>query len=210
LVVVVGLLAGAADAAPILIVDAGGILQGATGVVVGSNTYDVSFVDGTCVARFSGCDQVTDFAFQTSGDADSAAQALMASVFVDGPAGNFDSSPQLIGGCQGSSFCRALVPYDISGPNFISRGASNFIVEANDSTSTTAGPINNDLSNLSELTWAVFTPAATPVPEPATLVLLGSSLGRQALGDGCAGGPRLRARRFFCCPTHGAERPAEP
>ncbi len=86
LVVVMALMAGSAQAAPVLIVS-GGILQGATGVVVGGGTYDVSFVDGTCAALFTGCDEVTDFPFQTTGAATDAAQALLDSVFLEGVSG---------------------------------------------------------------------------------------------------------------------------
>lgn len=46
-----------AAAAASLLIDSNGILIGATGVQVGGNSYDVSFVDGSCVTLFSGCER---------------------------------------------------------------------------------------------------------------------------------------------------------
>lgn len=47
------LLAGTpAFAMPTLIIDGGGQLTGATGVDVGGTLYDVTFMDGTCIAMF--------------------------------------------------------------------------------------------------------------------------------------------------------------
>ena len=64
----------AASAAPILQVT-GGILTGATGVDVGGTLYDVELLDGSCVSVFSGCDDVSDFAFQTEAEANAAGTA---------------------------------------------------------------------------------------------------------------------------------------
>jgi predicted heme/steroid binding protein len=56
-------------------------LTGAIGVAVDGILYDVTFQDGTCVALFSGCDESSDFAFQTGAAANQASQALMDQVF---------------------------------------------------------------------------------------------------------------------------------
>ena len=84
----------------ILIVNGSGILTGATGVNVNGTLYDVTFVDGSCVSLFDGCDSVSDFDFSSADDAGDASQALLNQVFLDGPDGNFDSAPQeLTFGC---------------------------------------------------------------------------------------------------------------
>ena len=88
-----------AFAMPTLVVNSG-ILEGATGVDVGGTDYDVTFMDGTCIDLFNGCDAVSDFTFQTQAAAAQAATALLSSVLVDGPAGNFDTQPNLTLGCD--------------------------------------------------------------------------------------------------------------
>jgi hypothetical protein len=174
-IVVLGLLAGSADAAPILIVN-GGILQGATGVVVGSETYDVSFVDGSCAALFTGCDQLTDFTFQTSVAAVSAAQALLDTVFIDGPAGLFDSFPDLTRGCDADG-CSALIPYTTPFPGTVqSIAATNYSTLSLVPDQLGSFPLiasGYDTAVNPVLFYAVFTHAdAQAVPEPASLTLL--------------------------------------
>lgn len=169
---VIALLAGSVNAAPILLVS-GGILQGATGVDVEGSIYDVRFVDGTCAALFTGCDQVTDFPFQTAGAASAAAQALLDTVFVDGPAGKFDTNPTLINGCIAApSFCNATNPYTLTAALTASTiHAHNNPLEVLDTLGAGAAPPQFDLDLVAPVTWAVFTPAVA-VPEPASLTLL--------------------------------------
>ena len=51
----------------------GGLLVGATNINVGGTLFDVDFVDGTCVALFTGCDNaVADFDFTNSATATTA------------------------------------------------------------------------------------------------------------------------------------------
>lgn len=109
---------GNANATPTLQVEAG-ILVGAKGVNVDGKTYDVSFNDDTCIALFSGCDEASDFPFLDGVTAEHAAAALLDSVFVDGPAGAFDSSPSLVRGCPFLDGCWALTPYGIYGGPYI-------------------------------------------------------------------------------------------
>ena len=112
-------MAGSAEASAILIVDSNGILLGATGVTVDGAPYDVEFLDGTCVAVFSGCDVASDFQFQTQGAAGVAAQALLDQVLLDGPLGQFDSSPALTNDCSRPTLpppyanmpCHVYVPF---------------------------------------------------------------------------------------------------
>ncbi|MBW2667882.1 MAG: hypothetical protein JRE13_16465, partial [Deltaproteobacteria bacterium] len=80
-------------------VDGGGQLFGAFDVNVGGTLYDVEFVAGTCIALFDGCDDVSDFTFQTEAAAITASQALLDQVLLDSIEGNFDSQPNLTNGC---------------------------------------------------------------------------------------------------------------
>jgi hypothetical protein len=52
--------------------------MGASDVLVDGSLYDVQFLDGTCIDLYDGCDEVSDFTFQTSASAVLASQALPA------------------------------------------------------------------------------------------------------------------------------------
>ena len=69
------------------------------------NLYDVQFLDGTCIGLYNGCDEISDFTFQTQSSAALASQALLDQVFLDGPLGNFDSDPTLTFGCSSFYEC---------------------------------------------------------------------------------------------------------
>jgi hypothetical protein len=73
-----------------------GKLFGATEVLVDGYLYDVSFVDGTCIDLFLGCDTNSDFTFHTPGEGVLASQALIDQVLLDGPLGNFHSDSQTV------------------------------------------------------------------------------------------------------------------
>lgn len=105
-----------ANAEVSLLIDGTGQLTGATGVVVGDDTYDVSFLDGKCKDLFSGCDDPGDFLFTTEDSAKMAAAALEATVFLDGEGGNFDSIPSKVRGCSGNKItpCSIMTPYGFS------------------------------------------------------------------------------------------------
>ena len=88
-------------------------LVGANGVNVGGTLYDVEFRNApgdSCIGLFTGCDQPTDFVFQTESLARAASQALLDQVFTDSALGNFDSEPALTQGCTNSSLCAAATP----------------------------------------------------------------------------------------------------
>lgn len=87
-----------------------GILTGATNVSIGGDFYDVQFVDGSCNSLFNGCN-ASAFTFTTEATAMAASRALLDQVFVDGPAGNFDSVTNKIAGCTYAGRCIAIVPF---------------------------------------------------------------------------------------------------
>ena len=167
-----------AKAAPVLDVSPSGILLGATGVDVGGTLFDVQFIGGTCIARFSGCDNAADdFAFTTEADAVVAASALLDSVLLDGPLGDFDSDAGLTNSCGPA--CDIFVPFATDGIEFTAIVARNDDDEADDEvrSSPSSLPIDLDLEPIEIATFAVFTPSqAVAVPAPASLGLLAVGL----------------------------------
>lgn len=167
-----------ASATPILDV-VGGELLGASGVLVGGSLYDVEFLDGTCIALFSGCDEASDFTFQTEADATLAAEALRDQVFLDVGAGNFDSAPSLTAGCDTQLdkevSCDVLIPFArvddlVHNSIFSNQVGGDFV--------SPLGVFGPDIDTLAAPSgvYGVWTPQAQVVPEPATLVLIGSGL----------------------------------
>lgn len=188
-----------AAAMPTLIIDGTGKLTGATGVDVGGSFYDVTFLDGSCFSLFGGCDETTDFFFQTQSDAVAAAQALLDQVFLDGPSGLFDTDGTLTQGCDaggGSVGCWLVIPWT---PYVFPLDAGlwpavafNWVDEASDLADTgffggdefqqrnfdtgTGDPGGSCAPNIcGRLAYAVWTDSAA-VPEPGTLALLGLGL----------------------------------
>jgi hypothetical protein len=169
-------LGGAANVAadPILLVNSSGILIGATGVNVGGTLYDVVFTEASCAAVYDGCDDPADFFI----DARAAGLALLDQVLVDGPAGNFDSMPNLIFGCTSTRDCDVGTA-DTVGPsvgtvwisyaiNFGSSGGTDHV------TSGDRGILETTESRDFEV-LAKWTPSQA-VPEPASVTLLGIAL----------------------------------
>lgn len=166
--------AGGASAATLNVV--GGELLGASGVIVDGNSYDVQFLDGTCIALYSGCDEVSDFTFQSSAAADLASQALLDQVFIDGVGIFFDAIPELTNGCTLFSLCDAITPFSVDAGNVFAVFAENVIGDPDTSFATGIGPNTFDSSGVSQLVYAVW----APVPEPNTALLL--SMGLAGLG----------------------------
>lgn len=167
--------------AAVLQVSGSGELTGATNVTVDGALYNVTFVDGTCAAVFSGCNELSDFAFTSSDSAFAAAEALGNEVFIETPLGNFDSLPQMTFGCDGppNFACNVIIPYGFTDPDSLT--ARMFVNSTNGdsiahllalaiNTDTSAGEFGD-----AESVWAVFSPA-NQVPEPATLALLAIAL----------------------------------
>ncbi len=187
-----------AYASPLLQVAESGHLTGAHGVVVGESVYDVQFMDGTCAELYDGCDEASDFIFQTSEAANAASLALIAQVFVDSALGLFDSEPGQILGCPGPATvlgsCLAITPYTstlVTGQNgnqAFARLAVNGPQQFNDHANASGG-FHLDLFHTGDCgpqqycppswapwaMWAVWTPRVA-VPETGMLLLLAAGL----------------------------------
>ena len=168
-----------AQATATLTVDGAGNLTGATGVTVGSATYDVDFRDGTCFGLYGGCDSTGDFTFHSAADAEAAAQALLDQVLIDDGTHSFDSLPGKTSGCAtAETFCDPFIPYGFfDADHVLIAAAINSNAEANDGTIS-----GGDLGTLADttpnifFTWAVFTPVSS-VPEASTWAMMLLGLG---------------------------------
>jgi hypothetical protein len=186
-----GLAAGAPPAsAAVQQVNASGQLTGALGVNVGGNLFDVSFVDGTCIAVFSGCDQQSDFTFSTVDDARAGSQALLDQVFLDTAAGAFDTNPALTLGCEAPFLgvvCDAFVPFSLGtfqGPDDLVANISDTLNNALETADSVNAPnffsTGLDTSQFPFWVWAVFSPAQV-VPAPSVLALMVLAIGGLSL-----------------------------
>ena len=169
-----------AAAVPVALINGAGQLTGAKGVVVGAVTYDVSFVDGSCVSLFGGCVNA-NLDFHTNYDAVAPNQALFDQIIR-----GFGNQPDKIFGCGGPS-CTILtltenqqfgdgigidLRPDPDDPGF---GLVSFTL------SQRAFFDSSGSSTTVFADWTIATPTAgNGVPEPGSLALLG--LGMAALG----------------------------
>jgi hypothetical protein len=159
----------------------GGQLTGASEVNIGGTLYDVAFLDGTCTAIFDGCNDVSDFTFNTRAGAEAAAQALSDQVFIDSTSYQFDSRPELTLGTSFTAGAIAYINYSFTALGNVNVISSfNSSVEANDNywTSTVGSTLDTTLSAGSVYTkWST---AQGSVPTPATILLF--SLGLVGIG----------------------------
>jgi len=161
------------------LVISGGQLVGATGVTIpGLGISDVSFMEGTCVDLFGGCDANSDFSFSSEVDAQTAAQALLDQVFI----GLYDDDSTLTEGCDFTS-CAARIPWKLSSiGNAVAVSAVNKnLGQGSDAVGSSAHLSPNwDSGGTTASVWAVFTPP-TAVPLPAAAWLFLSALGSLAV-----------------------------
>lgn len=170
---------GTANATPQLILD-GSTLTGAKGVTVGGLLYDVSFVVGSCATVFAGCDETSDFTFQSQSAAQSASAALLSEVFVDGlPSSSnlFDTDPETTRGCSYIGGCTVMTPY-VALPviaYMYAAAATNGTDDTYDESNQVYGwSPTYDITVHSNFAWAVWSRSTgSEVPEPSSLALLG-------------------------------------
>lgn len=165
-----------------------GVLMGAAGVDVNGVLYDVSFLDGTCIELYNGCDENTDFPFTNPANLNDgvllgvAMQALLDQVFIDSPVGAFDSQPDLMNGCNVPGGCSVFTPLwaNVGANSAGVFSAFNSDQEFRDDVGSGGGsrtfdtrPVPGVVEDIS--VYAVWNGAAV-VPIPSAIWLFGSGL----------------------------------
>jgi len=167
-----------------------GELVGANGVMVRSESFDVTFTNQTCVEVYSGCDEASDFVFSDLDTARAAGQALFDQVLLNGPLGLFDSDPETVRGCDFAAICFVRTPWaqPILGGfalGFFAAGNNTAIDSVGQNDLVSFGPISPfedlDTGSTNIVVWTPSTIAAVPLPAGSVLLLtgLGAVLGLQ-------------------------------
>ena len=170
-----------------------GQLLGASGVLVGASLYDVEFVEGTCVELFGGCNENSDFTFNSREDAETASRALDQQVFL----GIHDNDPSLTFGINSIVTSQIWTPYSafesLDGPAVSlyvlfdaspDRGGDGPGGDVDGSNAATSFSCNG----FDEYSFARWRPAVTAAPLPAGGWFLITAI------SGLAGLGRLRGR----------------
>ena len=152
----------------------------ASGVIVDGSSYDVAFLDGTCIALYAGCDESSDLTFQTAARAAMASQALLDQVSLD-DIDVSDSFPDLTNGISDPERGVVSTPHGLADPvtfpgqveisfanNFGHPSRGNQF-DVGSSPGIGREVISFDLVLAPSGVEAVW----TPVPEPGTAALLG-------------------------------------
>jgi len=171
------------NAMPILEVENNQLI-GARNVNISGKLFNVQFLDGTCVALFSGCNSASDFAFNTLSAAQAAGAALLNTVFINKLSSPFepidrsmlfDDNPFQTNGCEDRFRCIALIPFALTPGNIVlTAGVGNGFDLAPDVVFPTAGAgsTTDSTFDISTVTFARF----NEVPEPGTLSLFAIAL----------------------------------
>ena len=183
LLAVCAIFAGAeASAVPVRLVNGEGILTGANSVDIAGTLYNIRFSEGSCNSLFGGrCDQRL-FAFANAAQARVAGEALLEQVFVDSPAGQFDSQPYTIFGCTNLQNCHSFIPFQ-----FIETVEMDGLIAIQDVVNNAGGTdVINEMvfaeetlaSDFDNYNYVLFTRVPDPndLPEPGTAALVGLAL----------------------------------
>ena len=185
LIVFIAINAVATQAATLDIVS--GELRGVSGVEIGSNLYDVEFIDGAAVGLFS-TGGVYNFFFNTAADATAASTALL-NAFNTAVNTDFTNFPERLRGIDDTSLGIIATPWGFSSgapfpfptpPSVFVINFYNWFENSTEPDTVVGNAIVNPFFDTStsaggSLVWAVWT-AATPIPEPATMFLFGFGL----------------------------------
>jgi hypothetical protein len=168
-----------ATAAVIPIVDGNGKLTGAKNVSVNGSLYDVEFRDGVFNTLFGEQNQL-GFVAPSEAVATDFSQALLDTVLV----GQFDDYSYLTQGCEHLAYCMVYTPYVGAPVNTpypgvwvavaYNEGLESGNTPPNDLIWLDAAHRLNDYTNNPAVTYALWSPAAVPVP--AATWLFGSGL----------------------------------
>ena len=131
--------------------------------------YDVQFIDGSCIELFDGCDEASDFKFQTFDAARSGAMlALLDQVLVDTgiPGQDFESSVDLVNGCSATNQCLILTPFTVDPELKISMLINRPLPSSDTLVGGTGNPFDPAQSTVSEVdrVYAVWSLPAEPTP----------------------------------------------
>lgn len=171
-----------------LVHDSQGKIVGVQGIKI-DKEYNVRFVEGTCAALFSGCDEMTDFPVDVGGSVGRASVLKNTLYFLGGV-----SNPSQFLGCESSITCSIYLPGAYGGnPNYFFGGVLTMVgnpLPGFTGWSFGVGRFDKDIDTgtVAEATFAIFT-EVTAVPEPATWVtmiagfaLVGSTVRRHKMG----------------------------
>jgi len=166
----VGMLVSSASAVTLDVV--GGELMGASDVIVNGKPYNVEFVDGTADGIFDGGDEPSDFMFESSLEAESASLGLFFQVINPY---FYPFFPQLVNGIESSSLGVTMTPW---GPTIPGVEIGVMVLEFMAMVPPVVYPktmnVLDDTGDDGVAVYAVW--SVTPVPEPSTILLLGSGL----------------------------------
>ncbi|QOY94081.1 PEP-CTERM sorting domain-containing protein [Massilia sp. UMI-21] len=156
------LIAASASAAPILIYE-GGVLTGATAIVIDNKSFNVDFLSGPCSFALR-CDNV-GFSFKDEQSALKAASALATQVFAGS-----EFNP-VIPGCEFGGDCWFATPYLLSGDKVYAAGFHN-AVNMPDRIELMDFGTRTKLDNVTFARWS----KEASIPEPSSIALIGFAM----------------------------------